>query len=749
MVKNTSRKLSLILSASAMALTASLSHAVAADELVLEEIVVTAQKRSQSLQDVPSSVATLAGEKMDVLKSGGADIRFLSARVPSLYIESSFGRAFPRFYMRGLGNSDFDLNASQPVSLVYDDVVLENPLLKGYPVFDLDRIEVLRGPQGTLFGRNTPAGIVKFESKKPSQETEGYVRASYGRFNAVELEGAAGGALVEDKLAARVSAIYQRQDDYVDNIKTSDSEDLEEFVEVAARAQLLFTPNEDFDALLNFHLRSLDGTARVFRANIINPGTGGIVADFDRDKVAQDGKNLQELDEYGFIAKFNYDFGKVTLTSVTSYEHLSSESRADVDGGFGAAFLGNNEPGFIPFDAETQDAIPKLDQWTQEVRLASNDWERVNFQVGMFYFNEDLFIESTNFASLFGGGVNGFAKQEQHTEAWAIFGNVDVNVSDDFVLTVGMRYSDDQKDFTAERTMHPLSFLPGVEDQLGPITVNPSDDVLSWDVSGNYTVNEDMNLYARVAKSFRAPSIQGRVLFGDVVTIGDTETIHSFEVGMKSTLLENRARLNLSAFYYNIDDQQLTAVGGATNFNQLVNADKTVGYGFEADVEVLVAENFGVTMGLSYNDTEIQDENLFIVPGAASSVAVLDAFGNVTNKVSIDGNVLPNSPKWIANFTARYAIPVANDGEFFIYTDWAYRSHVNFFLYNSEEYSSDKLLEGGLKVGYSGNDNQYEISAYVRNITGEEVLTGGIDFNNLTGFINQPRRWGIEARYNF
>jgi len=133
---------------------------------MLEEVIVTAQKRAQNIQDVPVSITNVSGERLDVATSAGMDIRFLSARVPSLMVESSFGRTFPRFYIRGLGNTDFDLNASQPVSLVYDDVVLESPILKGFPVFDVDRIEVLRGPQGTLFGRNTPAGIIKFESRK-------------------------------------------------------------------------------------------------------------------------------------------------------------------------------------------------------------------------------------------------------------------------------------------------------------------------------------------------------------------------------------------------------------------------------------------------------------------------------------------------------------------------------------------------------------------------------------------------------
>ena len=150
------------------------ADAAPADEAAtLDTVEVTAQRRVENVQDVPVSISTVGGEKLDVLGSGGGDVRFLSGRVPSLNIESSYGRAFPRFYIRGLGNTDFDLNASQPVSLVYDEVVQESPLLKGFPLFDLDRVEVLRGPQGTLFGRNTPAGVVEFESARPSQVPDG------------------------------------------------------------------------------------------------------------------------------------------------------------------------------------------------------------------------------------------------------------------------------------------------------------------------------------------------------------------------------------------------------------------------------------------------------------------------------------------------------------------------------------------------------------------------------------------------
>src|SRR5690349_5863456 len=154
----------------------------------LEEVTVTAERRSENIRDVPNSVSTVRGEDLDVLSTGGQDLRVLAGRTPSLNVESSFGRAYPRFYIRGYGNGDFRLNASQPVSLVYDDVVQENPILKGFPIFDLDQIEVLRGPQGTLFGRNTPGGVVKFDSAKPTFTMGGYASLSDATFNTGNLE---------------------------------------------------------------------------------------------------------------------------------------------------------------------------------------------------------------------------------------------------------------------------------------------------------------------------------------------------------------------------------------------------------------------------------------------------------------------------------------------------------------------------------------------------------------------------------
>jgi len=175
----------------AMAQDAKPADEAKAERGQLETVIVTAQRRSENIKDVPMAITALKGERLDVLTSGGQDIRFLSGRAPSLVVESDYGRSFPRFYIRGQGNTDFDLNASQPVGLVVDDIVQESPMLKGFPVFDVDQVEVLRGPQGTLFGRNSPAGVIKFDSAKPVLgKTEGYGSLGFGNYGAINVEGA-------------------------------------------------------------------------------------------------------------------------------------------------------------------------------------------------------------------------------------------------------------------------------------------------------------------------------------------------------------------------------------------------------------------------------------------------------------------------------------------------------------------------------------------------------------------------------
>ncbi len=718
------------------------------------EIVVTAQRRAENLQDIPLSVATIDDETLQAINSGGADIRGLSGRVPSLNIESSFGRTFPRFYIRGLGNTDFDLNASQPVSLVFDDVVLENPILKGFPAFDVDRIEVLRGPQGTLFGRNTPAGIVKFDTVKPGKGRN-YARISYGSYGTINAEGAVGHQASE-QFAVRVSGLWQHRNDWIDNLDEPGGNDLEGYDDIALRGQIMWKPTEDLTLRLTGQYRNLDGDARIFRANSFQTGSNKLVGadggDFDRDEVHSDGTNFQELTTWNMAGTIEYDFGPLTLYSVTSYWHGKLASRGDIDGGFGCSFCGpgfsnNSAPGFIPFAAQSQDNIPSLDQFTQEVRIASNNSGGLGYQAGVFYFNENLDIESFDFGSPTAVSPSAIVNQRQDSEALGVFGSVNYKFDNGLTLQAGARWNHDDKKLTAERLfdLRP-GFIGG-----GPVpetTTKVDDGVLTWDVSAIQELNEDINVYARVAKGYRAPAIQGRILFDRDVTTADSEHTMSYEAGIKTTLLDRKLRFNLTGYYFKTKDLQLSAVGGAANANLLLNADAVKGYGFETELEARPVRGLTLTAGLSYNSAKIDDDDL-TVETCGAPCTVLDpiaVIGSSPAIVVIDGNQLPQAPKWTINWTAGYEHPVGS-GEVYVFTDWYYRSKVNFFLYESVEFSDDKLLEGGLRIGYK--TDRFDVAGFVRNLTNDESAVSGIDFNNLTAMVNEPRIWGVEVGVKF
>lgn len=713
---------------------------------VLEEVIVTATKRAENIQDIAVSITALSPDNIRQISAGVPDIRFMNGRVANLTVESSFGRVFPRFYMRGYGNTDFDLNASQPVSLVVDEVVQENPILKGFPVFDVERIEALRGPQGTLFGRNTPAGIVKIDSVKPSEDTDAYFRASYGTYGASRLEGAFGTGF-GNGWSTRLSVLYMSQDDYVDNGYTGKKNAYEGFSEWAARFQLAYDNGGDFRALFNVHGRDLDGSAILFRANIITPGKNSLNKDFyDRDTVWFDGGNEQDLSQFGGSARLEWDIGDLTLTSITGYESVDLFSRGDIDGGYGGCFVvGDCGPGFIPFDAETADGMPSHSQWTQEFRMTSNYGGDFNWIGGFFYFNEDFKIDTINYSTLFGGGVNGLVYQAQETTAWAVFGSVNYDISDAWRLTAGVRYSSDEKDYWARRDLSPLSFL-GVG-PIGPIYAKPDDSQTTWDLSATWFMNEDINFYGRLATGFRAPSVQGRLLFGDTVSVADSETSLSIEAGVKMLLADGRVRANFNVFSYTVDDAQLTAVGGAANFNQVINANEVEGSGFELDMQAMLTEEFMLTWSLGYADTEINDRDL-AVAGCGAPCTVTNPPGEVDGSFLIHGNPLPQSPKWTSSLVFDWTHAVES-GEVYVTGDWLYRDEFNFVLYEAKEYTGQSLNEVGLRLGYRFGDGHHDVSVFGRNIFDAEENIYTIDFNNLTGIVNDPRTWGIEYGWRY
>jgi iron complex outermembrane receptor protein len=726
----------------AAALTTTAGGALAQSERgpVLDEIVVTAQKREQSLEEVPSAVSTISGSTVSDYLGAGENIRALAGRVPGLQVESSNGRTQPRFYLRGMGNIDFDNNASQPVSMVYDDIALESNVLRSLPLYDIERVEVLKGPQGSLFGRNTNAGIIKIDSVRPSADQSSYVSAGYGSRDTIALEGAGGGALGEN-LSVRASLKYLERGNWIDNIANGAGDDYGEFDELAYRVQFLYDTG-GFRGLLKLHGFEQDGLQpQVFYANAIALGSAGLRPGFDEEIANQDGGAGMTLDHYGAALNLAWDANGGTFTSITGYDTVENFQFTDVDGGL----LSDDEDDVgalgrqVGFNVHTGDGLDDHYQFTQEFRY-SKQGERTFFQVGAYYFDEEIDVRSTTFHAdpVYSEVVN------QQTTSTAVFGQVEYEITDAFSVTGGLRYTNDAKD---------LEVIPGPGSPAPPGTISVDDDYYNWDIAFTYDMSADWSLFGRLANGSRGPVTLGRFGF---TSSADTETSTAVEFGFRSSLLDGRAQWNASAYAFQNDDQQLTATGGIANINQLLNADQVNGMGFETELDVLVTDNLRVTTNLSYTDTEIDDPGLRDqVCGSSPECTWLDPFagkretffGEATD-VFIDGNPLPRTPEWLFNFIAQYTVPLSS-GSIYFNTDWNFRSESNLFLHESVEFVAEERWLGGVRIGYRSESERLDIAAVGRNITDEIVVDGGINFLNLTAFINDPAYWGVEIKYGF
>ena len=755
------RALALACASAALMLSAAASaqDAQSASATSLDTITVTADHRERNLQEVPVSVGVVQGEKIRDYTAGGDDtLLALSGKVPSFYAETTTGRIFPRFYIRGLGNIDFYLGASQPVSIIQDDVVLEHVVLKSNPVYDVDQIEVLRGPQGTLFGRNTTAGIVKFDTIKPSQDYSGRVQASYGSYGSVAIDGGFGGP-INDIASFRVSALYQHRDDYVDNTYSGPSADgtvspkknaMGGFDDRNVRAQLLLQPSDNFSLLASAHARDYDGTSTLFLRSALTKGSN--TTDVPRDKVAYDeaDNNPQAYKTYGGSVKAIYDFGNVSLTSITAYETTSGYSRGDTDGGAAVNYPVNGVPNGY---GQSMGQIRDLDQWTQEFRLANADDNRLKWQVGAFYFDgRDTtdFYQRAWFLQGNARNPNNWVRLRNVNTSWAGFGQVSYDVTDKFTLTAGLRQTKDEK---KTRLLKTADTAAGAVTYKGRTYVEMSDTTPSWDLSAMYAFNPQLSVYARVARGFRGPTIQGRsAVFNADFTTANSETILSWEAGIKSSLWDNRLRVNAAAFTYVVNDIQLNGNDSDGN-GVLFNADKAKAYGLEADMELRPIPNLALSAGVSLLHSEIQDDRVYAQVCALNG-AVVCTVNDPTIKVGantfaqINGNPLPNAPKYNINLAARYDMPVNDSDVFFVSTDWNKQGYTSFVLYDSAEFNAKGSFEGGLKLGYSANYGAWEVALFARNITNEKNLKGVIE-NYMAAVYNEPRTVGVSLNMNW
>ncbi len=480
----------------------------------IEEIVVTAQKREESVQEIPLSVTVF--DASDITRFRFERSQDFAAQTANLQIEELFGFSSARVSMRGIVNGDFSPISNVAVTVHSDGVVLNNLASHGFAMFDLERIEVLRGPQGTLYGRNATAGSLNFISAGPTEEFSGYGRFTYGEYNQTRFEGAISGAIVPDKLLGRLAIVKNDRDGYIRNI--FDGSDTPKADDMAVRGMLKFLINEDVELDLKLQYGKSRGESIVFHSDIdpnpINglpnpgPASGWEVTNLNRTNRPE---NVDALD---FAATLNWDFGSFMLTSVTGYgendrlefndDDITSETFLD-------EYFGHEQS-----------------QFTQEIRLTSSGEQQLRWIVGAFYLTEDVQSSTVfDFTGLFfdPNPANGYANLavfDQKLESWAVFVHADYDITDRLTLTGALRWTEDRKDIDGvmsdclffDRTTTTLDQLtPAFPDCSGTSlgTLVRSDTWGEWSgrVAIDFAISEDVLVYASLSRGFKGGGYNG------------------------------------------------------------------------------------------------------------------------------------------------------------------------------------------------------------------------------------------------
>jgi iron complex outermembrane receptor protein len=712
----------------------------------LEEIVVTAQRREQNLQDVPIAISAMTGQMLE--NAGVRDPRDLQSYVPSLQFQSGTAATTTIIFLRGVGIGDFNSNTTGAVGVYVDDVFLGANAGKLFNVFDGEGVEVLRGPQGTLYGRNTTGGAIKFASRKPTNELSTDFSALYGRYNEVRLEGGIGGPIIDDKLKIRVSGLYNQRDGWMLNRVTGHH--LNDVDLWAARAIIDYTPTDSLLLRLSLHSGQNSGGARQFQhrgqgvyldGSPLPPGPCGLPTDFtgysdcDHNPNAGDfnieGKEKVKVSGGSLLGELKLD--GVTLTSITAYEKVDRNTLEDTDAS--------------PNDVLTAVYIDKPEQWSEELRAQSNGDGKLKWIAGAFFFDDNLKTDSSFdvlrvLRPYFMSEENptGYSPENsvavlrypytQKTRSWALFGQTDYALTDAWNLTAGLRYTQDKIDFKYS------SFYS--EAPPGDPPVTSLDDSKNFsNVSGrlalSYKVSDDTLLYGSISSGYNSGGFPGgSAQYQDQTKPYDSEKLYAYEIGAKTELLDRRVRLNAAAFYYDYKDLQVFIydTSGAIPVMRKMNAGDARIYGLEAELTVKPTEQLDAFVSISLLNSEYRN--------------FVDGLGN-----DFSGNTLMNAPEFSMSAGLTWTQPIGGAGSLQATAAGTYQSKVYLTPDNSKAYSQDGFAMLNARLAWTPPRGGYEVALWGKNLTDKRwvnFMAPIITMDQLN--YNDPETYGIEFSYH-
>lgn len=711
----------------------------------LDEVVVTATRRSESIQDVPASVSTFTGETLEKLKID--DVGDLAGTLPNLSSVQPYGEGgSPFFVLRGVTTTDYTFSQSSPIALYIDDAVRGLPPLEIGHMYDVERIEVLRGPQGSLYGKNATGGAVNVITRTPDFEQEGYLTLGYGSFDRIEAKGAFQSALADDVLAARVAFSYVKDDGIIENKLPNRDDDLStDFL--SSRLSLLYTPSDNFEAILRIYRQTNDARPYSVFSEVTDPGlTGGLTRaglDFHESR-SQRPDVFWETENTGVNLTLNWEVSpSYTLVSVTSYDDAKLDYQADDDG----LELALDESKLFAKD---------IKQFTQELRVISDSDGPFNWIGGIFFGSDEMdnstviytlddpalgFVDTLSFVlgtpATGGTGFHfgNFFHQERDSSAVYVNGKYDLTPT--VTLRAGYRYSEDDVDVTNYDAFFGETTAAGERVLSVPVFLDAglseSYDNSSVEAGIDWQATENVLAYFNFSQGYRSGAINGQAFSdaGAEITAARPEEIDSYEVGVKSTLRDGSLTLNAAYFHYDYTNQQfLIAEGGGFLF-PLRNAPKAKVDGFEAELQLQATDQFYLTGAIGWLNSEY--EELTILGTSAA------------------GNQMIGAPDFTANLGFDWQLMTTEDGEFSLNINGAYQSEVFFTPFEEAALSEDSYWVMNGRLSY--DSDRYSVGVWSKNLLDEEYFIYGLDLTSTYGAIyfqrGAPRTFGIDFTYRF
>jgi iron complex outermembrane recepter protein len=759
-----------------------------AQSQMLEEVIVTAQKREQNLQDVPIAVSAITGEML--AESGVKDILDLQTTVPSLRVGTEQTSTATTFSIRGVFTSGQNFGLESSVGLYVDGVYRARQGSMINNLVDVAAVEVLRGPQGTLFGRNTPSGAVSITSVKPDHDGSGFIEGSYGNYDLLSASGAKSLSVVDDVLALRATGFITTRDGVTDSVDFGDDK-INDRDRWGARLQGLYTPTDDLSIHVIADYSEIDEiccAAGVWKNNLVAddvPGKTGtdvylqdlggtvpLAEDWEDYNISNSFLPESANDDSGLSMQIDWDTDSFLLTSITSYRSYEAYDLIDID--------------FSDVDAGFRQNDVDQNAFSQELRI-SNEYDQFNYVAGLFYFDQTLDSEQTTivgedtqylvqdlnpvltvFPGAFPGGTGALNVAEQEHQSYAIFGQFDYSLTESFLLTAGLRWTKEEKDLTNTFTQDASSCDPNICFQLDPgygfwgladlaprndVDETIDDDRVTGTAKLSWFMNDVTMFYASYGTGYKSGGVNTDRIPESIDVVFDAETSESFELGMKADFPDQALRLNVAIHATDTEDLQTISFQGA-GF-ALQNAGVAETYGIELDAYWQPTDTLSLMMAYAYNHAEYAEfEEGDCWTGTPWHTGQPDPKLNEDGQ-SCDrsGGSLSGNPENVFVLTANQEFSLGSELSGYVYGEYSYTDSRMTDLNNDPVKQADSFELVNLRAALVFDRWDAELVLWGRNIF-DEKYTGTIADKVLQegayiAYASEGATWGVTAKKHF